>query len=52
MRKYIVMAFTVVALTTTVFGVKYNQNDADKCICNQTEICTCFDDCDCSSYES
>ena len=52
MRKYIVMAFTVVSLTTTVSGVKYNQNDADKCICNQTEICTCFDDCDCSSCES
>ena len=52
MKKYIIAAFTVIALTTTVFGIKYSQNDADNCICNQTEICTCFEDCDCPSCES
>lgn len=52
MKKYIVFAFTAIALTTTAFGVEYNQNSENKCICNQTEICTCLEVCDCSSCKS
>lgn len=52
MKKYVAMAFMAIALSTVVYGVKQSQNSDDKCICNQTEICTCITDCDCSSCGS
>lgn len=46
------MAFAVIGLSIAVFGINYSQNNVNECICNQTEICTCFESCDCSSCKS
>lgn len=52
MKKYIALTIAVIALSSAVYGVKHIRNSKVKCVCNQTEVCTCFQVCDCLTCNS